>query len=58
MLESSKRARTLGGDYPHRTFGGTLKHITFIKWSIGSYVFFNRMKYSESTASDEQYKQH
>lgn len=53
MLEFSKRVRILGGDYLYRIFGGILKYIIFIKWLIGSYVFFNRMKYFESIVLDE-----
>lgn len=44
------------GDYPSKTLEARLIHITFVKWSIGSYVVFNRMIYIESTASEEEHK--
>lgn len=42
--------------YPCKTLAARLIHITFVKWSIGSYVLFNRMKYIKSTASEEEHK--
>lgn len=51
-----KQEKQWVGDYPCKTLGAKLIHITFVKWSIGSYVLFNRMKYIENTTLEEEHK--